>query len=472
MRNRLLLLFCLLPLAFSSLGNSSAKANEPPNILLVVVDDLGWADLGCYGADLHQTPNIDRFATESVRFTDAYAAAPICTPSRASIMTGKFPARLHMTIWREMALNGGVIRRGMRTAAAEPNLPHAEITIAEALREAGYYTAHLGKWHLGGADFYPETHGFDLNIGASIWGAPPSFFYPYRGNYKQSEEYRYVPRLEWGQEGEYLTDRLTDEAIKTIKQVKDQPFFIHLAYHTVHTPIEGKPEVVKRYEQKIRPELHHQNAQYAAMVHSLDENFGRLLSVLKKRKLEDSTVVIFISDNGGYVNNYDKQTVTSNHPLRSGKGSLYEGGIRVPLIIRTPDLAKAEVCETPVISNDLYSTCLELAGTTGQENDGLSILPLLKNPQQELDRDELFFHFPHFYTTTTPVSAIREGDMKLIHYYMDDRDELYDLSNDLAEANDLSESHQEVKNRLRSRLEEWLQAVDAQIPVHATEESK
>ena len=437
------------------------------NIVLVVVDDLGWSDLGCYGADLHQTPNIDNFSKSAIRFSDAYAAAPVCTPTRASIMTGKYPARLHMTVWREKALSGPETRQGLTTATSLPNLPHREVTLAEAFRKAGYFTAHLGKWHLGGADSYPETHGFDLDIGASLWGAPPTFFYPYRGPFGREREYRYVLRLEWGSEGEYLTDRLTNEAISVIRRVKEKPFFIHMAYHTVHTPIEAKPEIVDRFRRDLREGLHHRNATYAAMVASLDENFGRLLANLKELRLDDHTVVIFVSDNGGYVNHYANKVVTNNHPLRSGKGSLYEGGIRVPLIIRVPKSPNpGRVCSTPVITNDLYPTCLELAkiANTANHLDGLDLAPLLAAPNANLNRDALFFHYPHFYPTTTPVSAVRMGNMKLLHYYNDGHDELYSLSSDPSEQENLVRERSKVATQMRKRLEEWLNSLSARRP--------
>ena len=455
----------ILPAAFANDGPSAGK----PNIVLVVVDDLGWADLGCYGADLHRTPNIDRFAKTAVRFTDAYAAAPVCSPTRASIMTGQYPARLHMTVWRERALEGPRVRSGFRTAASEPNLPRRNVTLAEALRKAGYFTAHIGKWHLGGADDYPEVHGFDLNIGASLWGAPPTFFYPYRGPFGREREYRYVPRLEWGSDGEYLTDRLTSEAIETIRRVRDRPFFLHLAYHTVHTPIEAKTAVVERFRRGLRKDLRHRNPAYAAMVASLDENFGRLLATSRELELDDSTAVILVSDNGGYINDYAGRPVTNNHPLRSGKGSLYEGGVRVPLMIRAPGLSRAgAACSTPVITNDLYPTCLRLAEAIGTATrDGLSLLPLLREPKMKLDRDALFFHYPHFYPTTTPVSAVRAGEMKLLHFYVDGHDELYDLSTDLSEQRDLAESRPRQAKALRSRLQEWLDSVDARLPTRA-----
>ncbi|HID24239.1 MAG TPA: DUF4976 domain-containing protein, partial [Planctomycetaceae bacterium] len=404
--------------------------SRKPNVVFLLVDDLGWADVGCYGADLHDTPNIDRLAAGGMRFTDAYAAAPVCSPTRASILTGKSPARLHMTIWRESAKNR-VFNRKLLPPDTVADLPHREVTIAEALQPAGYVSAHVGKWHLGGFTHYPQTMGFPIAIGGTGWGAPQTFWWPYSGRGRFGNEFRYVPHLEWGEPGEYLTDRLTTEAIDVIERLKDRPFFLYMCWHTVHTPIEGKPELVEKYRRRLKPGLHHQNIEYAAMVESLDQNVGRILAKLDELGLADHTVVFLTSDNGGYINRFRNRPVTSNAPLRSGKGSLYEGGVRVPLIVRWPKHVPAgSVCRTPVISNDFYPTILELAGAAcdHQRNaalDGRSLLPLLKDPQFDLDRDTLYWHYPHYYPTTSPVSAIRKGDWKLLHYYEDDHLELY-----------------------------------------------
>lgn len=451
------------------LTTPSVLAAEKLNFLFILVDDLGWSDLGCYGADLHETPNIDRFATQSTRFTDAYAAAPVCSPTRASIMTGKFPARLHMTIWYEGALQS-VLNRRMIPPTPTANLPHAEVTLAEALKTAGYLTAHVGKWHLGDAGHYPETQGFDLNIGGTFWGAPPTYFYPYRGKWANTEEIRYVPHLEGGKEEEYLTDRLTDEALKIMASAKDRPLFLNLWYHTVHTPIEGKPALVQEYTRKVKASLHHRNPGYAAMVRTLDDNVGRLLAALDQHGIAGRTVVFLTSDNGGFINNYQRQPVTDNYPLRSGKGSLYEGGLRVPMIVRWPGVTRAgTVCRTPVLSTDYYPTILEMAGRKGDASqkatvDGLSLVPLLRDPNARLKRDALFFHYPHYYQTTSPVSAVRAGDWKLLEYHEDKRVELYDLKNDLSEAHDLATTMPDKAEELRRQLHAWRETVGAQMP--------
>ncbi|MEN6533546.1 MAG: sulfatase, partial [Bryobacteraceae bacterium] len=339
-----------------------AETAKPLNFVFLLADDLGWADTGVYGADLHETPNIDRLAAAGVRFTDAYAAAPVCSPTRASIMTGKCPARLHMTIWREAVTHPPADRRLIPPVGVE-DLPHEEVTLAEVLHDSGYLTAHVGKWHLGGATHYPETQGFDVNIGGTLWGAPQTYFYPYRGTRRYGGEFRYVPHLELGKPGEYLTDRLTSEALNVLERVRDRPFYLNLAWHSVHAPVEGKPEFVSRYRARVKPGMHHKNPGYAAMVRSLDENVGRVLDTLDRLGIADRTVVVFTSDNGGYINAFDGQPVTDNYPLRSGKGSLCEGGVRVPLIIRWPGATHAGVvCREPVISHDFYPTLLEMAG--------------------------------------------------------------------------------------------------------------
>jgi arylsulfatase A-like enzyme len=443
-------------------------AARPLNFVFILADDLGWADLACYGGDLHETPNIDRLSRESMRFTNAYAAAPVCSPTRASIMTGKHPARLHMTTWLEAADAPPPQDLKMIPPRAVANLPLDEITIAKALRDAGYRTALVGKWHLGTAAYYPETQGFDINIGGTFWGAPATFFYPYRG--LAGKELRYVPHLENGQPGEYLTDRLTTEALKILDGEPERPLFLYLAHHAVHTPIEAKKPMVEKYRAKMRADMHHQNAAYAAMVQSLDESVGRVQADLERRGLADNTVTIFTSDNGGYINRFDGRAVTSNYPLRSGKGSLYEGGVRVPLLIKWPGVTKAgSTCTEPVYSADLFPTILEMAKQSlpsgpGREMDGIGLGSLLVNPSARLNRDALFFHYPHYYPTTTPVSAVRARDWKLLEYLEDGRLELYNLANDLSESENLAQKLPERAEELRRLLHSWRRRVNAQMP--------
>jgi len=460
---------CAANLALTAGVYGKTKESSPrPNFVFILADDLGWADLKCYGSDLHETPNIDELARQGMRFTDAYAAAPVCSPTRASIMTGKYPARLHMTIWYESSANPPLNRK-LIPPITQGNMSHEHVTIAEVLKDAGYFTAHVGKWHLGDAAHYPQTQGFDVNIGGTFWGAPTTFFYPYGGP-SRWREYRYVPHLEFGTEGEYLTDRLSDEALRIMDKVKEKPFFLNLWYHTVHTPIEGKPELVEYYRKKIKPGINHQNYEYAAMVHSLDENVGRILNKIDELGISDNTIVVFFSDNGGYINKFKNKAVTSNYPLRSGKGSLYEGGIRDPLIIRWPGVTKAgSVCSEPVSSIDFYPTFLDMTSLAGDpkhnaDMDGLSLVPLLKNPAVELNREALYWHYPHYYPTTAPVSAIRQGDWKLLEHFEDNHIELYNLSNDIGEQNDLANTMPEKAKELRMCLDAWRKAVDAQMP--------
>jgi arylsulfatase A-like enzyme len=467
-RRFLKILGCAVPLALLCLAASAAT---PPNIVLILADDLGWSDLGCYGADLHETPRLDALAKEGMRFTMAYAASSVCTPSRASLLTGKSPARLRITIWREGAVDGDNGKTKMIPAPSGYDLPHSEITLAKHLQDAGWLTALVGKWHLGDANFYAETHGFDVDIGGTHWGAPQTYFWPYRGSGLYGKEYRYIPHLEFGKPGEYLTDRLTDEAINVIRHRGDKPFFLYLAHHAPHTPIEAKADGVKHFQAKLTPEMHHQNPAYAAMVNSLDENVGRVLDEIKAQGLEQNTIIIFTSDNGGYIgidhHSPKKIPVTSNWPLRSGKGALYEGGIRVPLIVRWPGLTTGgSECTQPVVLTDLFFTLLEAAKVSqqGDAHDGVSLLPLLKNPDARLTRDTWFFHYPHYYETTTPVSAVREGDWKLLHYYQDDRVELFHLRDDPGEQSEISSQEPEKTQHLREKLDEWLRMTHAALP--------
>lgn len=450
---------------------SLIQASNRPNVIFILADDMGWNNLACYGSDLHETPHLDELANQGVAFTEAYSASPVCTPTRASILTGKDPARLQMTVWREAAAQ----RRDRKVL--EPvtldTLPTEHLTLAEVLRDAGYFTAHIGKWHLGRAEGYPQPHGFKVNIGGTLWGAPESFFYPYNelaNDYFES--WRYVPDLEPGKKGDYLTDRLTDKALELIEAKRDEPFFINLWYHSVHTPVEGKPELVEKYKRKILEEepIVHKNPHLAAMVESMDENVGRIVAKLKELSLTHKTLVIFTSDNGGYTGNCrlnPNLPVTNNSPLRSGKGSCYEGGIRVPLIVRAPGLGRGVVCREPVSSIDFYPTILKLLredeGAT-QEVDGVDISLLLRVPGTKLERDTLYFHYPHYYKTTTPVSAVRQGNWKMLRYYEDGKVELYDLASDPAETTDLSEVFPARVKLLSLKLDLWLKKTEAQLP--------
>ncbi len=450
------------------------KTHDRPNIVLIVADDLGASDIGCYGADLLETPRLDRLATEGIQFTQAYAMS-VCSPSRAMLLSGKHAARLGITIWAEGSLKGPTNRKLLQAESLH-DLPHGEWTLAESLQSNGYLTALIGKWHLGDADHFPESQGFDVNIGGNHWGAPETFWSPYRGSGRFGKEFRYVPHLEFGKPNEYLTDRLTEEAIQVIDQAGDKPFFVYLAHYAPHTPIEAKPTDVEYFSKKLKPEHQHRNPIYAAMVKNLDENVGRVLDHLEAKKLSEKTIVVFTSDNGGYIG-IDRRSgqsspVTSNAPLRSGKGSLYEGGIRVPLIIRHPSQVKATgTCPEPVTLSDIHATLVHYGQpnpgnntATNPPTDGLDLSPLLRVPGSRLNRDELYFHYPHYYETTTPASAVRSRDWKLIEYFEDGHLELYNLGNDPSERNDLSKTHPEIAVQLHRELRAWRETVDAKMP--------
>jgi len=445
---------------------------EDRNVLFILADDLGAHDLGCYGADLIETPNIDRLASSGLRFTSAYSPAPVCTPTRASILTGKHPARLKMTIWSEGAIEAPTNRK-LRPGFSKPDLDWSEITLAELFHDAGYYTASVGKWHLGDAGHAPETQGFDMNVGGNHWGAPTSFFFPYRGR-RPNGEIRYVPHLEMGESNEYLTDRLTSEAIRVMEyaEKRNKPFFVMLNHYAPHTPIECKPQDEEYFLKKRRPEFKHQNCGYAGMIRSLDESIGRLIDHLKERSLFEKTVIVLCSDNGGYIgiDEIRQQPVTSNWPLRSGKSSLYEGGLRVPLIIRWPGQSTAgQEMDQTVVLTDLFQTLIRSSRKIDRRlttsADGIDLYPLLFGDRTE-SRDRLYFHYPHYYHAprTTPCSSIRQGPWKLIHYYEDGKSELYQLDQDPAEERDLFETSRDFADELLETLRSWLREVDAELP--------
>jgi arylsulfatase A len=431
---------------------AGAQAGGPLNFVFVFIDDMGWTDLGCFGSDLYQTPNIDRLASEGVKFTDAYSACTVCSPTRASVMTGKYPARLHITDW----IHGH--RRPWAKLAIpqwQEYLPLEEVTIAEALKPAGYATCHVGKWHLGTEEYWPDKQGFDLNIGGCHRGQPPSYFSPYK-----------IESLEDGPEGEYLTDREAAEACRFMEEHADQPFLLYLPHYAVHTPLQGKKDVVERYQGLVKPDLRHKNATYAAMVQSVDDCVGKLTAKLDELGIADRTVVFFTSDNGGLLGH-----ATDNSPLRAGKGSSYEGGVRVPLIVKWPGVTPAGAeCAEPVISNDFYPTILEMAGVQGDPGhnsnvDGESLVPLLRQPGGRLDRDALYWHYPHYHPGgATPYGAVRARDWKLLEFYEDMHTELYHLAEDIGEKTDLAQASPQEADEFREQLQAWREAVGAQMP--------
>lgn len=434
---------------------------RPQNIVLFLIDDLGWMDLGCQGSTYYQTPNVDKLAAEGVRFTDAYAACAVCSPTRASILTGKYPARLLLTDW----LPSGRWKPSSKLIEGRKirGLPLEEYTLAETLRDAGYQTIHIGKWHLGSEPFcLPQHHGFDINIAGNAHGAPGQYFFPYQGDWA-------IPttplRATWnvlpdGKPGEYLTSRLTDEAITIIEKSDDKPFFLYFPHYGVHTPLEAPEELTKKYE---RIPQHQQQGKpvYAAMVESIDQSVGRVLDALESAGKTNDTVIIFTSDNGGFYK------ATSNAPLRANKGAYYEGGIRVPLIIKWPGLSQpGRVIYEPVITNDLYPTCLAAAGLSmdpHQHMDGENLTPLL-HKTETLSRDSLFWHFPHYnkHPSSHPSSVIRKGHWKLIESFDPATVELYNLAEDLGETCDLAEVEVKRRDSLLRELAAWRQTVGAE----------
>ncbi|MCI0643204.1 MAG: sulfatase [Gemmataceae bacterium] len=433
--------------------HATAAQPDRPNVVLILIDDMGWRDLGCTGSDLYRTPHIDALSSSGMRFTQAYSAAPICSPTRASILTGQHPARLGMTDWlpgrRDMP-SQILLRPQIAT-----HLPESTTTLAEALKQRGYRTAHIGKWHLGAGEHGPEKNGFDVNIGGTQAGSPPGGYFKFN-----------TPTLKL-QPGEYLTDRLTDEAVGFIDQNGKHPFFVYLAHYSVHIPLQPKQEVAARYQAAVKPDAIHTNAIYAAMVESVDNSVGRILQKLDELSLAENTLVIFTSDNGGLSVREGADTpATSNHPLRTGKGYLYEGGIRVPLLIRWPAAAKAgTTCDVPVASADLYSTVIAAAGAAGNPIvDGQTLLPLLRQ-QDGFQPRALYWHYPHYSNQgSKPSGAVRNGDWKLIEFFEDGRRELYNLREDPSESQDLSAKNRAKADELAVDLARWRQATGARLP--------
>ncbi len=434
-------------------ADTSPVTPAAPNIVFILIDDLGWMDLACQGNKLVETPNIDRFATQGVRFTDAYAAAPVCSPTRAAILTGLSPARLHITNHIPDQPRFIPPDATLLPAKMLDHLPLERTTIAERLKKAGYATAFIGKWHLAGRgdpDFYPEHQGFDINIAGCDFGGPPTYFDPYR-----------IPTLPDRRQGEYLPDRLADEAIRYMRANRDGAFMLFLWNYTVHWPMEAPQALLDKYSSRNGPGLN--DTRYGAMIEAMDSSLGRVLDELDRLELTADTLVIFTSDNGGYGG------VADNRPLRAAKGHLYEGGIRVPLLIRWPGvIAPGSVCQTPVISMDFFPTLLAAAHLSLNESvalDGESLLPLLRN-KGELHRDAIYFHYPNYawHRSNRLGGAIRAGRYKLIEHFDDGSVELYDLQEDLSEQNDLAAEMPAKAAELQRRLAEWRAAAGASMP--------
>lgn len=451
----------------------SISAQEKPNIILFLVDDMGWSDLGCYAQDdFHETPNIDRMASGGIRFTNGYAACSVSSPTRASIMTGQYPARLHLTDWIPGHSTGNeqVICPKMYY-----ELPTDRVTVAQAMKRGGYKTLHIGKWHLGEDEkYWPEHYGFDVNIGGHSMGAPGSYYFPF-AKIGDNVDWTTLNLPQGVKDGEYLTEVLTEHALLEIDQAvrEEKPFFLNMSYYQVHVPMEGKPEYVEKYRSKSTNGHYKgvKNPDYAAMIQSLDESVGKILEKLNELGIEKETFIVLTSDNGGL----DGKIYNGNAPLRAGKGTYYEGGIREPFIIRwTGKTETGKTSDEVVVSTDLYATILDVAGASSFGNpviDGISLLPYVSGEKTTLDRDAIYWHYPHFHVGP-PVSVIRKGDYKLIEFLVSGKTELYNLKEDIGEINDLAVSLPDKVKELQLQLHEWKKEVDADDPVKRTSETE
>ncbi|MGY8749086.1 MAG: sulfatase [Pirellulales bacterium] len=456
-----------------SSGFDEGAQDKKPNVVFILADDLGWRDLSNEGSTFYESPHIDRIANEGMKFTRGYATCQVCSPSRASIMTGKYPARLNITDWIGAA-EGTQWKRNTKLLPATYNheLPANDETLAEAFQASGYRTFFAGKWHLGGEGSLPTDHGFEFNIGGHHRGSPPGgYFSPYSN-----------PQMESGAKGELLPLRLGRETVKFIEQHQNEPFFAYLSFYSVHGPIQTTEKLWKKYRDKaVQQDQAHEsrflidrttpvrqvqdNPLYAGMVESMDDAVGMVLSTLDRLNLADRTIVVFTSDNGGVSAGDGK--ATSNLPLRGGKGRQWEGGIREPFYIKWPgSKATGQLCDTPVIGTDLYPTLLELAGLPARPNqhvDGISLVPLLSG--DSVPARPLFWHYPHYGNQGgEPSSIITRGKWKLIHYLEDQRYELYDIQEDVSETNNVADQHPEIQESLSRELKSWIAEVDARQP--------
>ena len=435
------------------LAATFARAADKPNVIVILADDLGVADLGCYGNSFHETPHLDQLAKDGIRFTNAYSACTVCSPTRAALMTGLYPARLHVTDWIA----------GHQRPLAKLNVPDwtkelkaGHYTMAKAFKENGYVTASMGKWHLGGPDCYPEKHGFDVNVAGTDKGQPPSYFSPYK-----------IPTLPDGPAGESLSDRLTAEACKWIEANKEEPFFLYLPHFAVHTPLQAKKDVIEKYKAKAAKLGVQKNATYAALLEGLDDSVGGIRKKLAELKLTDKTVVIFASDNGGLIGNA-KNPITTNPPYRAGKGSAYEGGVRVPMLMSGPALRAGERSSMDAMTIDLFPTIAKLCRLATPESvkpDGIDLSPGRGGANPASIRS-IYWHYPHYHPGgATPYSAVLTHDkFRLVEFFEDDHVELYDLKKDVGEKTDLVATMPEKAKELRAELAAWRKAVGAQMP--------
>lgn len=450
-------------------------STKKPNIVLLLIDDMGWRDLGCYGSRFYETPHIDALAARGTRFTQAYAAAPVCSPTRASLMSGKYPARVGITQYI-----GGHSVGKLADVPYFHGLPENEFTLARALRAGGYDTWHVGKWHLGERRLWPDRHGFDVNIGGCALGSPSTYFSPHA-----------IDTLPDGPAGEYLTDRLTDEAIALVRAASDRPFFLNLWHYAVHTPLQAPADLVAKYQRKAA-ELHldtealeegepmpawhlhgtnvrrrrvQSNPAYAAMIENLDSNVGRLVAALEAAGKLDDTLILFTSDNGGLST--AEGSPTCNAPLAEGKGWMQDGGVRVPFIASMPAVIPQAESDLVFTTPDLYPTLLQAAGLPlrpDQHVDGMDLWGRWRG-EESAPRGPVFWHYPHYSNQGgTPGAAVRDGDFKLVRWFEDGRHSLYDLANDIEEANDIAAAHPDLVKELARLLDDWSDDVCALAP--------
>ncbi len=447
-------------------GKDEVITTSTPNIILIVADDMGWFDLGCYGNDFIETPNLDQLAKDGVRFTNGYAAAPLCSPSRASLVTGLHPISVNITEHIHGNHPAGPNQK-LLTPPVSQQLDLEYVTIAEALKAKNYTTAHIGKWHLGGGNFLPQYQGYDLNIAGAWNGLPQSFFYPF---FPLGEK----PEIQNdSKKGDYLTDVLTNKAIDFITKEKDTSFFLSLNFYSPHVPIEGKEELVEKYRQKrgndkenIFPNIH-----YAAMIESIDHNVGRIVNTLAQLKIDKNTLIVFTSDNGGLsveeVPSFAKHTPpTDNGALRGGKGYLYEGGIREPFIVKWPEqVKKGQISNIPVIAQDLFNTFTEVAESKIYTIDGTSLIPVMKGAS--LPDRGLLWHLPHYSPQRgKPSTAFRKGDWKIIRFYEDYSHELYNLLDDIGETTNLALQNPKKLNEMKIEMDKMLKSLNAKLPTN------
>lgn len=460
------------------MGHLRKVSDMRPNIVFILTDDLGWTDLACYGSTFYETPTLDRLARQGIKFTQAYAASPVCSPTRASILSGKYPARLGVTQWI-----GGRSQGRMLDVPYVDHLSHSELSLGKALGNEGYAVWHVGKWHLGEREHYPETHGFEVNVGGCGWGSPKQGYFSPFG----------IETLEDGPPGEYLTDRLTDEAIRLIRNRDDRPFFLNLWHYAVHNPMQAKEEYVEKYREKAKrlgldnvealeegelfPCDHKRTMRivrrriqshpiYAAMVEILDENVGRLLQALEDEGIADNTVVIFTSDNGGLST--AEGSPTCNAPLAEGKGWMHEGGLRVPLMVHWPGVTSPRECAVPVTSPDFYPTILEIAGVAQmpeQHVDGESFAAVMTGSGPHDRSRPLYWHYPHYSNQGgTPTSSVRVGPYKLIENLETGDAELFNLVEDIGETRNLSDDEGGRVREMLHLLRRWRDDVKARVP--------